>query len=258
MEEGIRLEAQLKGTFEASMLHLYWITLRQLLRQSALWWLNLFVIAFSEIAPAFAEVFCFGKVEQAIVDCSTATVYLAVLLSVVTTSYQLLAKEFNERVALTLFTKPLSLLEILLAKYFALLTTLFIIAMVQGLMILKHAYTYELSHESWFSLATALYAVFLQGLILQSLGLMFSCRFHGLSSLYLTLGMILLGQTVPPYFLSWTCFFIPGLQWYDLSYWIYNNHSIPMEYLANLSLYAIAYSGLMVVLGSYFLDKREF
>lgn len=240
------------------MRHLYWITLRQLLRQSSLWWLNIFVIAFSEIAPAFAEVFSFGKVEQAIVDCSTATVYFAVLLSVVTTSYQLLAKEFNERVALTLFTKPLSLLEILLAKYFALLTTLFIIASVQALMILKHAFTYELSPESWSNLINALYTVFLQGLILQSLGLMFSCRFHGLSSLYLTMGMIILGQMLPSKLLVWICFLVPGLQWYDLSYWIYNNLAVPTGYLPSLTLYALSFSSLMVVLGSFFLRQREF
>jgi len=240
------------------MLHLYWITLRQLLRQSSLWWLNIFVIAFSEIAPAFAEVFCFGKVEQAIIDCSTATVYLAILLSVVTCSYQLLAKEFNEKVALTLFTKPLSLLEILLAKYFALLTTLLLITAVQTIMITKHAYTYELSGESWKSLFIAMYAVLLQGLILQSLGLMFSCRFHGVASLYLTLSMILLGQTFPSYLLSWVSFFIPGLQWYDLSYWIYNNHPIPLSYMGNLTLYAFAYSAFMVYMGAFFLKKREF
>jgi len=240
------------------MLHLYWINLRQLLRQPSLWWLNLFVIAFSEVAPAFAEVFSFGKVEQAIVDCSTATVYTAILLSVVTSSYQLLAKEFNEKVALTLFTKPLSTLEILLSKYFALLTTLAIIGAVQALMILKHAITYELSGASWVNLVISIYAVLLQGLILQSLGLMFSCRFHGVSSLYLTIGFILLGQTLPPFLLSWVCFMIPGLQWYDLSYWIYNNHAIPVDYLVHLSLYALSFSGLMVVLGAYFLEKREF
>lgn len=240
------------------MLQLYWITLRQLLRQSSIWWLNLFVIAFSEIAPAFAEVFSFGKVEQSIVDCATATVYLAVLLTVVTSSYQLLAKEFNERVALTLFTKPLSLLEILLSKYLALLTTLFMVSIIQSLMVLKHAYVYDLSLESWKNLFIAMYAVFLQGLILQSLGLMFSCRFHGVSSLYLTLGMILLGQTLPSHLLSWSSFIIPALQWYDLSYWIYNNHPVSLSYLGNLSLYALAYSSLMVVLGSSFLKKREF
>ena len=240
------------------MFHLYWITLRQLLRQSSLWWLNLFVIAFSEIAPAFAEVFSFGKVEQAIVDCSTATVYFAVLLSVVTSSYQLLAKEFNEKVALTLFTKPLSLLEILLSKYFALLTTLFIIALVQTLMVMKHAYTYELSENSWKTLFFAIYSVFLQGLILQSLGLMFSCRFHGLSSLYLTLFMIFLGQTFPIKLIFWVSFAIPALQWFDLSYWIYNGHPIPSMYLFNLTLYALGYSGLMVVLASFFLQKKEF
>lgn len=240
------------------MIRLYWITLRQLLRQPIFWVINVSIIVISEISPAFAEIFSFGRVEQAVMDTSRASVYMAVWLTALVCSYQLLSKEINEKVALSLFTTPLGPLGFLSSKAAALFTTLTLVFMVQGTMIFKHSWTYEWTSEGIFFLLFNLYTVLLQGLMLLSLSIMCSCVIHGIRSLYLAIVLMVAGSMVPEPWslgLSWLC---PLLGWFDLSYWMYHRVEIPFLLVFALTAYALAYSCWMIWVGSQWLSRRDY
>jgi len=240
------------------MTRLYWMNLRQLLRERHLWYINLFVIIISEIAPAFAELFTFGKVDVAIIECASACVYVGVLLFVITSCFHLLGKELNERVALTMFSKPISIRGFILAKFSAILTAVTIIFMFQSLLVWKQFIVYELSDESLRMAFYWLFCVYLQGIILLALSMTLTVLVGPIIGLLFTFLMLTFPYlwTLTP--LAWVCWFIPAFPWFDLSNALYKGNAVPGTYILGLTIYATLYTLACLIISVKSIKTKEF
>ena len=240
------------------MWYLYLITLKQMLRHSTLWYIILFSLVSSEIAPAFAELFTFGRVEVAVIDASQACVYLGVLLATVNGCYSLMGKELNEKVALTLFTKPITLSSFVWAKYASLISGLLVLVTVQGVWLYKQSIVLEWTSLGLSNALFALGSVFFQGIILLSVAILFTIRFGGLVGVIITLLFCCLSYIFPQNILPWICPLLPALPWYDLSPVIYSAKPVSGLYFILISLYAIVYSTASLFFATKILERRDF
>lgn len=240
------------------MFPVYALTLKQLIRQSHLWYIILFAIISIEIAPAFAELFTFGKTELAVIDALQATFFMIVLLSVVSSSYSLLGKELNQRIAMTLLTKPIHYQKVIYAKYLALLTSLVVISFFLGLCILKQAWVLEWQNLSIKLAFYSVVGIFFQGTIILSLSMALSIVLGPLYAVLLTLALTFAGFFFPIHLIKYVCFIIPAMPWFDLSVPIYSQTDIPIWFMGKLILYSVTYSGLMLYLSKLSLERKEF
>ncbi|MBF0196868.1 MAG: hypothetical protein HQL32_04130 [Planctomycetes bacterium] len=240
------------------MFSIYLITLKQLLRHSTIWYINLFAIVSSELAPPFAELFTFGRVELAVIDAVQACVYVGILLSAINACYALMGKELNEKVALTLFTKPLSMHSFVLGKYWALLSCILIVCMVQSLWMYKQAFVLGWSNLGFMIALMAIYSVFCQGVILLSLAVFLTASIGPLLGIFTLISLWLIGYIVPQSFLPYICWAVPPFKWYDLSPVIYEGRMVSGVYLLLLGIFALAYSSFCVILAARVLKRKEF
>jgi ABC-type transport system involved in multi-copper enzyme maturation permease subunit len=240
------------------MFRLFWLNLRQLLRQRHLWYINFFVIVVSEIAPAFAELFTFGKVEVAIIECASACVYTGVLLFVITSCFHLLGKELNERVALTMFSKPISMRMFILIKFCSLLSAVTVIFLFQALFVCKQFYVFGLSQQGLLMALYWLFCVYLQGVIILAISVGLTILSSPILGLVLTFVIMIL-----PYFwtftsLVWVCWIIPALPWFDLSNALYKGNQVPFHYIASLFAYSVLYTLVWLILSTKWIKAKEF
>jgi ABC-type transport system involved in multi-copper enzyme maturation permease subunit len=240
------------------MLSIYKMTLNQILRLPLLWWSMMSVIVLSEIMPSFAEVTAFGNVKQAVLDCAQATAWGSILITIVMSSYMTLGKELDERVALTVFTKPISFRTFLLAKIMALTTGITLVFLIQALMISRLGWIYEWESSSYWTFATTLWLILVQGMMLLSINTLASTVFKSASSLWITVAIWALPLVLPPSFYPWVCWACPMWVWFDVSFEIYHNIKLSTSTIFFLSLYGLLYSGCWLELSSWALKKRQF
>jgi ABC-type transport system involved in multi-copper enzyme maturation permease subunit len=234
------------------------ITFRQLLRQPLLWWLCFGVIILSEITPSFAEVVAFGNIEQAVLNCSQGIAWFGVIMSVLISSHLVLGKELDEKVALTLFTKPLPHFQFLMGKFFALLGFNLILFLVQSLMILKIGWTYEWSEQGFSTFFMAITCVMLQGFMIMGLSIFCTCCFGTSISLWMTVLIWVLPYLLSEKPMAMMAFFFPLWDRFDITYSIFHGLEIDWFIILPFSLYAISYLIAMVLLASLVLKEREY
>ena len=240
------------------MFPIYKMTLKQILRLPLLWWSMMSVVVLSEITPSFAEVTAFGNVKQAVLDCAQATSWGSILITIVMSSYLTLGKELDENVALTVFTKPLSLRTFLLAKTMALTTGISLVFLMQALMISRLGWIYQWESNSYWTFVTTLWLILVQGLMLLSLNTLVSTIFKSASSLWITGAIWVLPLVLPSSFYPWICWLCPIWVWFDVSFEIYNSIKLSNTTLFWLSLYGILYSFSWIEISSFTLKKRQF
>lgn len=240
------------------MFPIYKMTLKQILHLPLLWWSMISVVVLSEITPSFAEVTAFGNVKQAVLDCAQATSWGSILVTIVMSSYLTLGKELDEKVALTVFTKPLSFRAFLLAKTMALTTGISLVFLIQALMISRLGWIYNWENSSYWSFATTLWLILVQGLMLLSLNILVSTIFKSASSLWITAAIWILPLILPSSSYPWFCWLFPIWVWFDVSYEIYHSIELSKAHLFYLSLYGILYAFAWIEISSYMLKKRQF
>jgi len=240
------------------MVPLYIVTLKQLLRQSNLWYINIFAIVASEISPAFAELFTFGKKEIAVIESVKASVYLSVILSAIVCVYSLMSKELNHKVAVNIFAKPIEFKTFILAKYSAMLTLIMILCLFQAVWLWKHAYFLGWSSAGIKIAYASLYGVFLQGACILALAMILSVGFNRFLSVIVIILTLFLPYMVPSELIIWFSFILPALSWFDFSEMVYKNVSINVTYLVYLSIYCVIYCVTAILIAEKILERKEF
>jgi ABC-type transport system involved in multi-copper enzyme maturation permease subunit len=240
------------------MLPIYLVTLKQLLRQSNLWYVNIFAIVTSEIAPAFAELFTFGNKEIAVIESVKASVYLSVILSAIVCIYKIMSKELNLKVAVNIFAKPIEFKTFMLAKYLGMMTVIIILCLFQAILVYKHSWYLNWSPEGINIAFASLYGVFLQGACLISFAMMLSVAFNKFFSLFLIILVLFIPYMIPNEVLIWVSFVIPALSWFDFSEMVYKNIPVGLPYLCLLSMYCIFYSVFSIFIADILLKRKEF
>lgn len=233
------------------------LTAKELYRKSYIWYINLFAILACEILPAF-ELFAFGKTEIATLDILQATLFFTMLICLLISSYQLLGRELHERMALTLFTKPISPFCVILGKVLALLSILFIISLIQGLCILKQGWYLDWPNEIFRYTILSIWTVFLQGVMVLSLSTVLSICFGSIIGAIGPLIIIMTSYIVPAKILVWLSPIIPAMPWFDLSSIFYSGEQIMPVFILSLSAYGIMYALWMLFLGGLGLKIKEF
>lgn len=240
------------------MLVIFKMTFRQLLCQPLLWWLCFGIVLISEVAPSFAEVVSFGNVEQAVLNCAQATAWLGILVSVLLSSHMVLGKEIDEKVALTIFSKPISHFSFLAGKFLALFSYITILFLVQGIMVLKVGFVYEWSLDGYIYFAAAMFYVFFQGLMLLGLSIFSCCLCGSYASLFLILFLWIIPVYLTKFLWLPLGIFLPMWDQFDLSYFIFHQLPLPYDEFLPFGLYAIGYMVVMVLLGSMILERRQY
>lgn len=239
------------------MLTLYAISTKQLLRQPQLWLVMAASVIACEILPAF-ELFSFDRREMATLDILKATLFFCVFLSLLISSYQLLGKELHDRVALVLFTKPISYFNVILAKLASLLTVLSMICLMLGLWILKQGWYMDWSSSMISYALVSIWCVFLQGAMILSVSVAITILAGSISGIVTPIIFIVISNCVPGNILPWLSIIIPPFPWFDLSASIFSQELIPVRYLIEISLYAVVYSLWAMFISSIALKYREY
>jgi ABC-type transport system involved in multi-copper enzyme maturation permease subunit len=240
------------------MIPLYIVTLKQLLRQSNLWYINIFAIASSEIAPAFAELFTFGEQEIAVIESVKASVYMSIILSSIFCVYKLMSKELNRHVAINIFSKPIEFKTFILAKYCSMLTVIGILCLFQSLWLLKHAWYLGWSYGGVKIAFSSLYGIYLQGACIMAFAMILSVYFNKVLSLSILISILFIPYMLPNEVLAGVSFILPALSWFDFSEMIYKNIQISATYLLYLTAYTIVFVSTCILIAEKLLQKREF
>lgn len=238
--------------------NLYKLTIRQLLRQANIWYINLFAFISIEISPSFAELFTFGRTEVAVIDAVQACVFLNVLVFALLGSYTLFYLEFKRKVAFNLFSRPVEVSAFMFAKFLALLTFLLLACLFQAVLILKHAYLLNWSYNGVYLALCSLWSVFWQGVIFLSISVTFAVIFGDIIGIFGAIFLLFLGYTIPTQVLAYTCFLIPAIPWYDLSLAVYGKELLSLTYMLFLSLYACSYSSFIIYLAIIYVKLKKF
>jgi ABC-type transport system involved in multi-copper enzyme maturation permease subunit len=240
------------------MVVIFRMTLRQLIRVPLLWWMLFAVMVISEFAPSFAEVVAWGNKEQSILDCAQATAWAGILMSVVMSTHMILGKELDEKVALTLFVKPLSPSSFLFGKYFALLLAASIIFVIQSLMVLRLGWIYNWSSQGYLYFFSSMLMVFFQGMMLLSVSVLMNCWLGNVVSIWSIVIFWSLCLWVPP---SWNfpcALIIPLWTSFDLSEIVFKNMNLPWKTIGLLGLYALSYSTIVIGISAKVLARRQY
>ena len=240
------------------MIPLYVITLKQLLRQSNLWYINIFAIVCSEIAPAFSELYAFGMKEIAVIEAVKASVYLSIILSAIFCVYKLMSKELNRNIAVNIFSKPIEIQTFIISKYLSMLTVIVILCIVQSLWLIKHAWYLNWSNAGIQSAYASLYGVLLQGACIIAFAMILAVSFNKFISLVALFSILFLPYLVPSDLLIWVSFILPALSWFDFSEMIYKNIRIDSTYLLYLTIYCVIYIITSIIIAEKLLKRREF
>lgn len=241
----------------SSILCIFKLTFKEILQLSYLWYILLASVAAIEILPAF-ELLHFGNADNAILNVLQASVFSAVLFTIIIACYTLLGRELNQKIAMNLFTKPISFRQVLLGKYFALVSIISLQVLLLGLGVFKQAWVLNWESTTVLHAVISLWSVFLQGIMLLSLSILMTIVFGSLAGLFLTISFIMLSYCLPPGCLFWFCVIIPPLPWFDITPVYFAGGEIAPLYVLFFSVFAVAYSAFMIELGSKFLERREF
>lgn len=234
------------------------MNLRQLLRERHLWYINLFIIVVSEVAPAFAELFTFGKVDVAIIECASACVYLGVLLFVITSCFHLLGKELNEKVALTMFSKPIHMRTFIMAKFFSILAAVTVIFLFQSIWVWKQFYIYDIDSSSLKTAFIWLLCVYLQGVILLAMSMGLTVLAGPIIGILCTFILMTLPYVWSLTSLVWVSWILPAFPWFDISNALYKGVDVPFSYALLLIGYAIFYSSSWLFVSVKAIEAKEF
>ena len=237
---------------------IFWMTLRQLIRVPLLWWLLVAVMVISELAPSFAEIVAWGNAEKSILDCAQATAWAGILMSVVLSTHMILGKELDEKVALSLFVKPLKTSSFLYGKYAALLLASLIIFFIQALMVVRLGWIYHWSSQGYLYLLASLMTVFFQGMMLLSVSVLMNCWLGNVVSLWAVAIFWLLCLWIPAELHFPLAMIFPMWTWFDMTEVIYKNLAIPWGTLGILCIYALVYSCGMLTLSEKILQRRQY
>lgn len=237
---------------------IFFTTLRQLLRQSNLWLINIFAIVTSEFSPAFAELFTFGNAENAVIESIKASLYLAIIITSILCIYRLLSSELNDKIAINLFAKPISFMDFLLGKYLAMLIVILIVSLFQAIWLVKHAYFLDWSSLGVKLAFTSLFGVFLQGACLIAFSMMLALVFNKGISIILLILSLFISYLVPSDILIVLSAFFPALSFFDFSELIYKKVDFSINFIGLLTLYSIVYIYFCLKLSEFFFKKKEF
>jgi hypothetical protein len=216
------------------------------------------VVVLSEIMPSFAEVTAFGNVEQAVLDCAQATAWGSILMTVVMSSYMTLGKELEERVALTVFTKPIELTTFLMGKTCALITGIVIVFCIQGLMISRLGWIYGWETSSYHAFALTLWLILMQGIMILAVSTIASTLFKSTAAIWVTIGLWILPLFLPEWSFAWSSWILPMWVWFDFSYEIYHKTAFNPVDLLLLSSYSLLFSASWLGISAWTLSRRQF
>ncbi len=236
---------------------IYRITVREIFKLSYLWYINIFGLVAAETLPAFG-LFHFGSSMAGVLEILQSCLFFTIFISVLTVCYTLFGKELYYKMALTLFTKPVSRTTILIAKYFALISVISVCVLTQGLWLMKQIIYLGWNVQQIILALAAIWNVFLLGGMLLSLALAFTLYIGPLAAVFLTVIATVTSFLLPETALYIASPLIPAIPWMDLNAMIYKNIPLTFKYFSSQTLYAVAYSSWMLFLCSERLKRLQF
>ncbi|MBF0243864.1 MAG: hypothetical protein HQL31_01155 [Planctomycetes bacterium] len=240
------------------MFEIYKITFRRLVREPFYWLLLLSSVLACEIAPAFSDLFSFGKMEFASMDIVQATVFMALLAYVVRGSMVVLGRDLGERNDLILFSRPISRRTILIARFLAIYSALSCISLLLGIWLIKQGWYLNWGYKTFSLALCCAWNAWLQASVLLSLLVALAAMTETLYAILIVLAAYMFSYCIPSDYSALTCWLLPPFQWYDLGPVIYSGGSVGWVYMTLLTAYSMLYSAFILTLGGMALERREF
>lgn len=233
------------------------MTFREMFRQPSTWLILLASVLLMEILPSFGQ-FSFGKSKLVVLDILQGSIMLSVLLFSIHSSYQLLGRELNRRVALTLLTKPISRAEVLIAKVSALCFCLFLFSFILGLQTARQGLIAEWDSPLWQAFAFSWFSILIQGFSLLSLSVFFLLLFNPLAGIFGTLAVYLLSYILPLSLVYLLFPLIPAYRLFEMQQILYTGVSIEANYVIMVVIYGLTITGFFLYSSILLLNRKEF
>lgn len=194
----------------------------------------------------------------------------------------LVQKEIEKKTVYNIFSKPIKRAEFIVGKYLGLCTTLLVITVLMGLILLAIVVYIEIRHEGLVSyyyggthypeFFAAIYFQFLELLIIIGLALVFSSFTTPILSIFFTFFSLAIGKFASdvklfaedlqsPVIMFITKFIyivIPHLDSLDFRYQAVYGGGVEWRVVLFVTLYTVLYSLALVLLAVLIFDRREF
>ncbi len=254
-----------------------WTTAKDSMSQP-LFWVLLALGATAMILFPFVPHFTFGE------DIKTLIKLLAIVLAVWSASVSI-ADEIEGRTALTLLSKPLGRLQLLLGKFIGILVPVAVMFIVLGALFLaavsyKVVYdaretanpdpTWEQCRDEMVQVTPGLALSFFEATVLTSVAVAISTRLPMLANLLCCAAIYALGHLLPLLVditadrLEYIGFvgrllatLLPVLEYFSMETAISTGQAVPLAYVGAAALYCALYSGLALTVALFSFEDRD-
>lgn len=246
------------------------VTFREAVRNRVLYLLLFFgviIVLLSRIAGLLTV----GDEMKVIQDLGLTVVVLLDVLVAVFVGIELVYKELERRTLYLILTKPISRERFLLGKYLGLVLTLLVIHTFMS--VLLYVYIGLLGHWNP-RLWTALYATFLEVLVITGVATMFSAWSTPIISGVLTLSVWVIGRgsrsllaladilekrsPVLASMVEAVYYVIPNLDRLNLQAYAVHGVVLPTGYVVGITFSALVYTAIMLVVAVLLFQRRDF
>jgi ABC-type transport system involved in multi-copper enzyme maturation permease subunit len=209
-----------------------------------------------------------GERTRIVVDLGLSVISILTTLTAVLVSIGQVAREIERRTVDTILSKPVARWELLLGRFLGMAATLAIMVAVMGAL---HAAVLAVLGGLDPQLPHALFLGWVEAVLVSALALFFSTFTTSMPSVFITLGFVVIGHA------SWSLALmarslqsralqellhvlyvvLPNLELMNVRDQVAWDVAVSGRYVAWATLYGLAYSGLLIVLGAAILSRRD-
>ena len=246
-------------------------TFRELVRSKALYSTLFFAIAVMAVAASFGVV-TIGDQAKIIKDFGLFAMSFGSTLFVIISGSSLLFKELQRKTIYNLLSKPVSRGEFLAGKYFGMLATTALMAIMMALMLSLFSLLMQGSFDTLIGVGL-LYVLFEVSIVCAAAIFFSALVVTPLLGGFFTLGVFLCGRSADYllYFVNngetasgmsslmrtlyWT---VPNLAQLNVSNMIVYGNSPPLQHVLFSFCYSVSYSSILLLLAAMIFKKRDF
>ncbi|MCB0338381.1 MAG: ABC transporter permease subunit [Bdellovibrionales bacterium] len=245
-------------------------TFRELIRSKVLYSVVFFAVLVVSVSALFGSV-TIGDQVKVIKDFGLFSIsFFGVCFGVISGS-NLLSKELNRKTIYNILAKPVHRWEFLLGKELGLIATMTVLVSLMGLGLVGFVYVFTGAPD--LLLLQACYCILLELIIVTSVVIFFSSIvvtpllsglfsfavfLAGRSVQYIDQMKTFVGEGSIRSLLEGVYWLLPHLDRLNISSFVVYGHAARSDFLLSALVYALGYSGILLVLASYFFKYRDF
>ena len=250
-------------------------TFREAVRNRAFVGLTCFAVAFILFSLILSELTVVGQGPRVVLDFGLYAISLFAAATAILMGTVMVYKELEKKTIYTILSKPIRRYEFLLGKYLGmvgiLLMELLVLGLIWGLVLWTQGADFGLEHVK------AIFLIAFEASLIAAIGVMFSSQSTPALTGLFTLGVFVVGRIVylveemlqgtkgllvdnpiARFFGQGITAVFPDLRVFNVSQHLLLEVTISWAYMGQAALYALCYSVIVVIIGMFAFERRDF